>query len=386
MRPGLERMQAVLERLGQPQQSLRVVHLAGTNGKGSTAAMLEACLRAAGVRAGLYTSPHLCRFTERIQVAGQEIPPGEVARWCDRLRQLEPGLTFFEAATAMALGHFASASVELAVVETGLGGRLDATNVVQPVACVLTHLGLDHLEQLGPTLAHVAREKAGIIKPAVPVVSAPLTAESELVVRGQAQRLGAPLAVLGQDFDSDEAQPGCGLEGAHQQQNAALCLATLELLAAAGVVSDLGAARGGLSQVRWPGRMERVGGQTVLDGAHNPDGTRALARALVQAGSQDLCLVLGVLGPREIEPLVAPLRPLARRIICTQPRSARAVPAEQLAAAVGQAEVVPDLEAALALSAGEGDRLITGSLYLVGQARALLCGERVDPVVTADPR
>ena len=398
VRFGLERITEALERLGRPQERFPAVHIAGTNGKGSTAAMVESCLRAAGVHAGLFTSPHLCRFTERIRVDGQEIGKRDVVRLAEQA--LAEGLTFFEVVTAMAICAFAEQGVDLAVMETGMGGRLDATNVVRPVVCVLTHVGLDHTEVLGPDLATVATEKAGIFKPGVPVVSAPPPSpEVEDVVRRRCAELEAPLYIMDRDFrlevDGEDSvfrmddwtlrgfTPA--LPGTHQRQNAALCLAALGCLRRRGWRLEDDHVRRGLADVRWPGRLEWVDDQHLLDGAHNPDGAEALARELSSSGRR-FCLVLGTNGPRDAAPLVEPLLALADQVVFTRPRSDRALDPEQLARMFPGAVAAPDLAAALALARADLPRLITGSLYLVGEARALLAGEPVDPVATADPR
>lgn len=400
VRFGLERVTAALEQLGRPQDHFASVQIAGTNGKGSTAAMLESCLRASGLRTGLYTSPHLCRFTERTRVDGREIRREEVVRLAGEVLSLE-GLTFFEVVTAMAFAHFAACEVDLAVVEAGMGGRLDATNVVQPEVCVLTHMGLDHTEVLGPDLASVAREKAGIIKPGVPVVSAPPPSpEVTEILQRRCHELGSPLLLLGRDFQLDRAGStsvfrmrewtldglASGLDGEHQQQNAALCLAAIGCLRQRGRRLPGEHIRRGLSAVAWPGRLEWLGEDYLLDGAHNPDGARALARALHATG-KSYCLLLGAMSPRSTRPLVEPLLPYAGRIIFTRPDNPRAVDPARLASGVPGAEVAPDLTAALDLARHDPrPRLITGSLYLVGEARALLAGEPMDPVPTADPR
>ena len=400
VRLGLERVTAALERMGRPQERFASVHVAGTNGKGSTAAMLESCLRAAGLRTGLYTSPHLCRFTERLRVDGQEASRDDVVRLAGEVPTGQ-GLTFFEVVTAMALAHFAAQETELAVVEVGMGGRLDATNVVQPEVCVLTHIGLDHTEILGPDLASVTREKAGIIKPGVPVVSAPPPSpEAADIIQQRCEELKAPLYLLGRDFDLggadgslvfsmgrwrlDRLAPALG--GQHQRHNAALCLAAASCLRRRGRAISDGDLRRGLAEVRWPGRLEWIDEDTLLDGAHNPAGSAALARALA-ASDRPFNLVLGTMGPGPGRPLVEPLLPHARRIVFTRPQSPRALDPAALASEFPGAEAAPDLASALALLRHEpGPRLITGSLYLVGEARALIAGEPVDPVLTADPR
>jgi dihydrofolate synthase/folylpolyglutamate synthase len=397
VRLGLQRMEAALERLGHPERQLRTIHIAGTNGKGSTAAMLEACLRAAGYRTGLYTSPHLCRFTERIRVHGQEIPPRAVVALTRRVLGLGVELSFFEAVTAAGLAYFAEQGVEVAVVETGLGGRLDATNAVRPAVTVLTNIHLDHTDILGRDLRGIAGEKAGIIKPGTPVICAAGLPEVVEVVRERARVLGAPLFVRGEAFDcyrdgtclafaGERWRLGglrLRLEGAHQQENAALCLGALEALAARGVAVSAEACAGGLGAVEWPGRLERIG-RYLLDGAHNEAGMAALARA-IEAG-QEHCLVVGVLGDRPVREMLEPLRPLAGQIIFVPPCSPRAAAPAELARLVEGAEAATSLGEALErLSGDPRPILITGSLYLVGEARALLLGEPIDPWPTADP-
>ncbi len=400
---GLERIARVLGGLGDPQRRYASIHLAGTNGKGSTAAMLAACLREAGLRTGLYTSPHLCRFSERIQVDGREIPPDRVATLLERVLALDPALTFFEAATAIGLLHLAEEGVEVAVVETGLGGRLDATNVVAPRVSVITRLGLDHQELLGPDLASIAREKAGIIKAGTPVVAAAAEPEAEAVLHARCAEVSAPLLLEGRDFEVTAAEDGASyrgqrgslaglalaLRGEHQQGNAALCLAALEVLGERGPRIPEAAIRRGLAAVRWPGRLEWIG-EHLLDGAHNPAGARVLARYLEGQG-RPLVVVAGILGPKDPAAVLAPILPHASALILTRPRSARALPPGELAAAArglgypGRITEAPGLEAALAGVKESGPVLITGSLYLVGEARALLLGEPVDPLPTADP-
>ena len=380
---GLTRMERVLNRLGNPEQAYRVVHLAGTNGKGSTAAFVEAGLRGAGLRTGLYTSPHLCRFTERIRVAGEEIPRHKLSALLARVEAAaDPDLTFFEAITAMALLHFAEAEVELAVLETGLGGRLDATNTVTPEVAVITPIHLDHVEILGPDLAHIAAEKAGIIKPGVPTVAAPPTSpEVRRALESRAEALGSPrVRWQGEDFPAEANLPGWSVR--FQRQNAALALETLEQLRQAGItIPDLAATRA-MGGAIWPGRVERLGDCVVLDGAHNPAGCAALASAL--EGKWDI--ILGALGPRSPEPMMQALLPLARRFIFTRPRSPRAVAPETFPDPGPPYIVTPNLEQALSRSEiSTQATLITGSLYLVGEARSLLLGESADPVDAFDP-
>lgn len=412
VRLGLERMRALLTTLGDPQQRYPVIHVAGTNGKGSTSAMLASCLGAAGLRVGLYTSPHLCRFCERIQVDGREIGARDLLRLLARVLEGVPGVTFFEAATAVALCHFAEQGVDIAVLETGLGGRLDATNVVVPRVSVLTSIDLDHVEVLGDSLVAVAREKAGIIKPGVPVVAARAASpEVEALLRQECKKNGSPLWLENEHFQifCELAEnhflryrgPAwsldrltLGLAGEHQHQNAAVCLAVLEKLNDIERFKDEGgrgprpcedAIRRGLEQVRWPGRLEWFG-ETLLDGAHNAAGSRTLARSLEASRRTPFALVMGILGPKDPRPLIEPLLPWCGQVVFTRPRSARALDPSDLAALVSGAETAANLSDAWRLLEGRpGPRLITGSLYLVGEARAMFTGELCDPVDTGDP-
>jgi dihydrofolate synthase/folylpolyglutamate synthase len=393
----LSRLAPALRRLGHPERRFRSVHLAGTNGKGSTAAMIAACLEEAGLRTGLYVSPHLSRFTERIRIDGAEIDRAEVPGLSRRVLSAGPELTFFEAVTVMALSHFAERGVEVAVVETGLGGRLDATNVVTPEVAVLTRIDLDHTDILGRELIEVAAEKAGIIKRGVPVVSAPpATAEVAALLERRSAELDAPLLLLGRDFQlragSFEGQAWSlrdlelGMAGGHQLENAALCLAALERLQGRGIAVTPEHARRGLAGVRWPGRMEWIDRRHLLDGAHNPCGARALARGLPD---RRFVIVMGLLGSRSAAEFLRPLASRCARLVLTRPRSERAVPPEAMArevvGMVREVEIAPDLRAALRSAGGEHPVLVTGSLYLVGEARELLLGEPGDPELTADP-
>ncbi|MCC6749629.1 MAG: bifunctional folylpolyglutamate synthase/dihydrofolate synthase [Deltaproteobacteria bacterium] len=400
MQLGLTRMERLLSALGRPERRFAAVHVAGTNGKGSTAAMVEACLREAGVRTGLYTSPHLSRFSERIRVGGIEIDGSSLSRWVERVLDLEPEATFFEAATAVAFAHFAEAGVELAVVEAGLGGRLDATNAILPLVSVISSIGLDHQEVLGPDLASIAAEKAGIIKPEVPVVVAPGAPEVVEVFEARAREERAPLSRVGQDLRF-AARGGelyvegahlpfalpplrLALVGAHQRENAALAIAALAALSRGGWPISERAIESGMLAARWPGRLEWIG-ETLLDCAHNPAGARALSVAL--EGRGDFCLVFGQLEDKAALPTLEALLPHARRVIFTEPRSPRRRRAAALAEELGRGETAPSLAEALALARAEpGPVLVTGSVYLVGEARELLLGETRDPLPTSDPR
>ena len=422
VRPGLEAVGAALAQLGHPEARYPALHIAGTNGKGSTAALSAAMLAAAGARVGLYTSPHLSRYTERIRIAGphvdqeidQEIDQDDVPGLVDRVLALGLDLTFFEATTVLAFLAFAEAGVDLAVVECGLGGRLDATNLCRPVATAITSIGLDHTELLGPTLAAIAGEKAGIAKPGVPLVLGPVAEEARAVIAERAAAVGAPLLRHGADFEAvlisgpepgesvlDYRGPGgplvrvpLALAGPHQAVNAGLALA-LTAFAPERFRPDEAARRAGLLGARWPGRLEQLTPDLWLDAAHNPDGARALGRALPSVVGRKVVLLVGVLADKDVEGILRPLLGLASRVVATRPASPRALPADQLAQKVNRlAPMVPiavadDPADALVLARGLA-RLDTpvvacGSIYLVGALRRLVTGEAADPVAVADP-
>jgi dihydrofolate synthase/folylpolyglutamate synthase len=380
---GLERVERALRALGRPDRALRVLHVAGTNGKGSTCAMAEATLRAAGHRVGLYTSPHLERFNERIRVGGEPVDDGALARRIDAVRRACPWhdaseadrLTYFELATVVAIAHFAEERVDVAVLEVGLGGRFDATNAVAPVACAVSRIGLDHVEILGPTLADVAREKAGILKAGVP--AATIEAQppaAQAVLREEAARRGAPLHL------APRWEGPVGLRGEHQRENAGLAAAALRLLDARGVRAPEAAIRDGIATARWPGRLEEVGG-VLLDGAHNADGAAALAAALRELHpGRPVELVFGVLADKDLEGMLAALAPAVRGLHLVSPGTSRGRdPAEYVGLAANHGRpvrVYATVEAAIAgarsAAPPRGVTCVAGSLYLVGAARALL--------------
>lgn len=383
--PGLETTRRLCAAVGNPEAGLRFIHVAGTNGKGSVCAFLDAMYRAAGFRVGLYTSPHLVRFGERIQVNRVPVPGETLARGVAELRTAVAGLagiepTFFEFTTVLALRCFQTAGVDLVVWETGLGGRLDATNIVTPLASVITNIGLDHEQVLGPTLAHIAAEKAGIIKPGVPVLTATEDPDARAILEFKARELDAPFLALGAPQVARLTLP-LGLRGPHQRTNAALAAATVRLLRALLPVSDEQLARG-LSATRWPGRLQELqrGGQRlVLDGAHNLPGVNALKASLpeLMPGAHPT-LVFGALNDRDWREMARQLAPVAGRVITVPVSSTRTVPAADLRAAVvatGSGRPVraaSSLAEALHWASADPWVLITGSLYLVGEALELL--------------
>jgi dihydrofolate synthase/folylpolyglutamate synthase len=386
-RPGLQTTRQLAALTGNPQDKLRFIHVAGTNGKGSTCAMLESIYRAAGLRVGLFTSPHLVSFRERIQVNRELILASEVARLASDIQLSlktfsdDQHPTMFEVVTVLALRHFAEQKCDLVIWETGLGGRLDATNIVTPLASVITNIALDHQAWLGDTFAKIAAEKAGIIKTGVPVVTTERGAEALGVVERVARENNSPLTRV-ESTPSTILPPSSSLSGSHQRTNSALARATVEILRETIPVSDAQIAAG-LAQVKWLGRLQLItrqnGQQVLLDGAHNIAGVQTLRAALEQNFKRtDRTLILGMLGDKDWQVMCDMLAPLASRIMLVPVDSARTATPEELAvvcrAANPQAEIhcIKTLSVALESAAEDAFVVIAGSLYLIGAALALL--------------
>lgn len=362
------------------------IHVAGTNGKGSVCAMIDAICRSAGLRTGLYTSPHLITFRERIRLDGEQISERDVAAGLTAIRDLsadwEHAPTFFEIATALALAWFRDQRVQVAVLETGLGGRLDATNVVTPAVSVLTSIGLDHTHYLGTTIAEIAAEKAGIIKARVPVVSAPQVPEARAVIRRVAEKQHAHLFTVTQPWDRSPA----GLPGLHQRWNAMLAFAAAKAIRLGVTIGD---ASRGLAAVSWPGRFQRIGDRIVLDGAHNPDAAARLAETWRgEFGAEKATLILGAMRDKDVRAICAALRPIAARVIAVPVQNPRAcTPPELCEIARGvdpgwPCEPVASIAAALAAAERHAEKiLIAGSLFLVGEVLA-----HFDPASAAPER
>jgi dihydrofolate synthase / folylpolyglutamate synthase len=314
---GLDRVRRALARLGDPQRRYLTVQIAGTNGKGSTAAMAEAILRRAGLQTGLYTSPHLARFTERIRVSGREADGDRLAALDVGVQACGERLTYFEIATVLGFLTFAEAGVDVAVLETGLGGRLDAVTCCQPLATAITSIGIDHTDYLGATLADIAREKAGILKPGVPCFVGGVSPEAAAVIAGAAAAVGAPLRWLGTDFSAPAEH--VGLAGPHQADNAAVALALAGAVAARlDRKLDAPTVAAALGDVRWPGRLERLADDLWVDCAHNAQGARALAAALPGiAGGRPVTLLMSVARDKDTDGILDALAPIARRLIAT---------------------------------------------------------------------
>jgi dihydrofolate synthase/folylpolyglutamate synthase len=427
---GMERMQRALEALGNPEKRCSFVHVAGTNGKGSTSAMVEAIARAAGLRTGLYTSPHLCRFAERIRIDGEPVSDEALAQALARALSAAPEATFFEAMTLAAFVAFESAGIELGVLEVGLGGRLDATNVLEaPLCTAVTSIAFDHVALLGDTLSAIAREKAGIFRRGVPVVLGPLEPEALGATLDVASALGAgPIwrvgglgaqpgspgaaPIVGREGEAGEGIIGVrrageelaidlpdgrrvavrqALAGAHQAANAAVAAGIAARAARRFPAIDDRAIAAGIAGARWPGRLERIehGGVTVLlDCAHNPHGAAALAAHLRQAGigPERAVLVFGALSDKAWTGMLDALAPSANARIYAAPKGRAPASPSDLGARWPGEQVPEGREAiarALELAAARdgGVVVVAGSIYLVGEIRGALLGIPCDPVV-----
>jgi dihydrofolate synthase/folylpolyglutamate synthase len=432
MKFGLENMTKLCEALDHPERAFEAVLIAGTNGKGSVTVMVETALRAAGRRTARYTSPHLVRLEERFVIDGDEVRTEVLREAAGRVRDaaeslmrrgaLESPPTFFEGTTAIAFELFRRASIEIAVLEVGLGGRLDATNVVTPIATAITSIDFDHQAQLGDSIESIAREKAGIIKPGVPVVCGPLPAAADRVVREIADARSARMiraldrvritdaedrasaqpashrsAVSGFSRTLPDSEPlldlrtprwslarvRLALSGRHQRDNAAVAVALLEELAQSGPPIQEEAVRAGLTRAEWPARLERFqAGETeiLLDAAHNPAGARALASYLKDIGWTAVTLVFAAMQDKDVQGILEPLVPLCASIVCTTAPTPRALPAATLAILAAQAaggtahiDTIADPAAALELAVRRGGRVVAaGSIFLIGPLRDIL--------------
>jgi dihydrofolate synthase/folylpolyglutamate synthase len=382
---GLENVQRLLRELKLPGKNQRIIHVAGTNGKGSVCAMIDSICRAQGYRTGLFTSPHLVSYRERIRVNGEMIGEEEVAQALGAIRAAirdwDPHPTFFEITTALALDHFKNRACELIVLETGLGGRLDATNALTPIISVLTPIGYDHQAWLGSTLEEIAAEKAGIIKPHVRVVSAQQEPAAEKVIRARAAECEAPLEFVTESY----AASALNLSGAHQKQNASLAIAALR---SGGIALDDDAIARGLATVEWPARFQRWDERTIVDGAHNPSGAQVLAETWRgEYGEERATIILAVLRDKDVAGILRALAPIAQRVILPRVRTERALPPNDVVqiisaitpalpnASPARTSIAPSFGEALDSARAKTERiLITGSLHFAGEALATLEG------------
>lgn len=397
---GLERMQTLLAQLGNPERGQRFVHVAGTNGKGSTCAMIASALRQAGFHTGLYTSPHLIEPLERIQIDGHSVSPQEFTQAFETVHKAAEALlsadrldahpSYFETVTAMAFVLFRE-RCDISVLEVGLGGRLDATNVIHPELCVITPVAFDHESFLGNTLESIAREKAGIFKPAVPAIVARQLPPAWDVISRRAREVGCELVPTtgaaishveatahGSTFSLDGVSYRCALRGRHQIENAlAAILACRRLGLKTSVI------QAGLESVQWPGRLERLSENPdfILDGAHNPAGAAALADYIREfCRERPVWLVYGAMRDKAIEEVTAQLFPLADRLILTAPNFQRALRPEAILEIgshrnVSVAHTIPEAISIARQAPPDATVFFSGSLFLVGEARALLLGQ-----------
>lgn len=409
IKPGLETTRALLERLGNPERGLAAVHVAGTNGKGSVCAMLAAALATTGAKVGLYTSPHLVRFNERFIVDGAEIDDAaldgllaEVEAAAEAIER-EGGTppTFFECATAVGFLHFRRRGVRLAVVEVGMGGRLDATNLLTPLLSVVTRIGMDHMEYLGNTLEAIAREKAGIVKPGRPVVLGAMPPEASAVVAAAARERGAPLIDAAGSVSvrrvsgtlatqkvrvateaRDYGTLPCALAASYQIENIATVVAAIEALGThAGLPLPDDAVARALAEARWPGRFQLVADvpPTLVDGAHNPDGAAALVRALTDARARQVGVVCGFCADKDVDGFFRTVAPIAKRVWTVpipnprsmDPATAAGLAARRRIAATPESDVLDAIHKAQAWAVAEGGTVVVcGSLFLVGDVLA----------------
>ena len=382
MKPGLETIAALCRTLGEPQRALRAVHVAGTNGKGAVCAMLDASLRSAGFRVGRYTSPHLVSLNERFFLDGRPADDVRLERISSRVHgamasaapQDVAEVTFFEALTAVAFALYAEAGVDYAVLETGLGGRLDATNVCCPCLSVITRIGLDHCDWLGDTVEKIAAEKAGIVKPGVPVVLGRNADSVRAVVEARAKAVGAPFVYAPDVADESEISADFSLGGSFNRENAVTAIAALKTLLNCEALSPAVAA--GFSRITWPGRFQRVG-NFIVDGAHNPPAARALAQALAEQakGLPDgrFTLIAGFCGDKDVDTVLRTLAPLVKKGLAVRTNNPRSLSAEEAAAKMRlagiAAETSPSLAAAIEQAKRSNDRtVVCGSLFLAGEA------------------
>jgi dihydrofolate synthase/folylpolyglutamate synthase len=401
---GLETIHQILVDLGNPQQKFRTIHVAGTNGKGSVAAILASILQTCGNKTGLYTSPHLIRFNERIVVDGHPIDDEDVLSAYKAVKAVHHGdrePTFFEFTTAMALLEFRRRKVSWAVIETGMGGRLDATNVIHPALSIITNVSVEHSEYLGSSIRQIAAEKAGIIKSGVPVVTGVRQKSAVEVVVAAAAARHAPLYRMGKDFRVRRTSQNTfnfqspqtkwtglasSLAGQHQLENTALALAACDVLSPEFPKLTQNCVKKALLNTRWPGRLEKVMDRplTLLDGAHNLIAARKLAKYLGSyLAGRRITLVIGILDDKPYRAMLEALVPTCHRIIVTQPKIQRALPTEILETAAKEltkeVDVVRDVSqavaAAIASSAPDDVVCIAGSLYVVGEAKAALADQ-----------
>ena len=376
MKPGLETIRSVCAALGNPQESVRAIHVAGTDGKGAVCAILDSCLRETGAVVGRYTSPHLVRLNERFFLNGAPMADAVLDAAAEKVAAAVRAdaalaeLTFFEALTAVAFQVYAETKPDWTVLETGLGGRLDATNVCRPALTVITRIGLDHCDWLGETVEKIAAEKAGIIKPGVPIVLGANEPSVRAVIEDRAREVGAPFVSAPDLASAAEIPATFSLAGAFNRENAVTALAALKVLLG-DEQADL--AKTGVANVVWPGRYQRVGSQFIVDGAHNPPAARALAASLEEEKTKDLNLIVGFCGDKDSAAVLQILAPFVAHGYAVRTNNPRSLSAEETARQMRSAgidvEAMPSLASAVDAAKRSARRtLICGSLFLAGEA------------------
>ena len=405
MKPGLERVTAILARLGNPHWNLQAVQIAGTNGKGSTGAFLSSIMTSAGCRTAFFSSPHLSRFSERFRINDTEVSEDLLHDAAERVLAAAPDeATFFEIVTAIAFLLFAESKVDLAIMEAGMGGRWDATNVSRSILSIITPISLDHCAYLGDTVKLIATEKAGIIKAGAPVVIAPQEPDALSFLLATAESLHSRVYLYDRDFSVNSSPAGLSyrggccfldalelsLKGRFQTVNAAAAITAARVLAAAGFPVTDDDLRKGVAGAVWPGRLELFGGSPpiLLDGAHNPAGSLALRDSLADFSYSRLLLVVGMMADKAWQETLLPLLPLADVTIAVEPALDRALPAEELArfcrekgcSAFPVKSVRAGLDYARSQAAAGDLVLVTGSLFTVGEARAIMTGNSFMPI------
>ena len=397
---GLENIRTFLSRLGHPESRFKTVLVAGTNGKGSIATALAEILTQSGYRTGLYTSPHLHTFSERIRINGQMIPEETIAELVAEMRDKADGipLTFFEFTTALALQYFSDNEIDIAILEVGLGGRFDATNAIKPILSVIAPVARDHQQYLGTELDQIAREKAGILRGGVPAVSSMQVEIVAATLREEANKAGTHISVCGREFDYAPGEEAFdyrgiavsitdlhpGIPGRHQFGNMATALAAAEVLQQNGYDMTPATMRSGVESVFWPGRLEWLANRTVLlDGAHNGAGARALATYLGECDFDNVHWIVGMKADKNMEEILGPLLPLVSGLYCVEPPVEEAVPASEIVEfaernhcpAASYASCAEAFRVAREAAAENGVVLVAGSLFLVAELRELILQE-----------
>lgn len=384
MKPGLDAIESAMAALGHPEHRIKAIHIAGTNGKGATAAILDASLRSAGFRVARYTSPHLMRINERFFIGGQPIPDDILEEASLRVASVAPSdMTFFEALTAVAFLVFAERDIDIAVLETGLGGRLDATNICRPILSVITRIGLDHCDWLGDTVEKIASEKAGIIKPGIPVVVGANVPSVRAVIAERAAKLSSPLIYAPDVASPSEIPADFSLRGSFNRENAVTALAALKALETKNLKLE--------ASIIWPGRFQSVG-RFLIDGAHNPPAATALRAAIMDEFTPPFNLIAGFCGDKDIDATLQILKPLVSRAFAVKTSNPRSLPPSEIAAKMNAAGIAAAPCASLqeAMARSSGQTLICGSLFLAGEALVALGAypwpsSRLDPSESLKP-